>query len=182
MQLPKIKKLIWLDLEMTGLDPDTDKILEIATVLTDLELNVIDEGPEIVVHQTSEVLKSMNGWCINQHNKSGLVQRVESSKVNELEAERLTLDFLKEHVEANTSPMCGNSICQDRRFLYRHMPKLEAFFHYRNLDVSSFKILSQIWAPDFLKGIKKANSHRAKDDILESIEELKYYRKQVLSI
>lgn len=181
MKAQKIKNLIWLDLEMTGLDPDTDEILEIATVITDTNLEVIAIGPEIAVYQPQEVLKKMNGWCVNQHTKSGLVNRVQESKINISEAEELTLEFIKQYAPDNSSPMCGNSICQDRRFLFRYMPKLENYFHYRNLDVSTLKTLATLWKPEVIKQVKKSNKHRAKDDILESIDELKLYREELLS-
>lgn len=161
--------LIWLDLEMTGLDTDNDLIIEIATIVTDSQLNVLAEGPVFAIHQSDEVLAGMDEWNTNQHGKSGLTQRVRDSQLSEAEAEAQTLAFLKQWVPERASPMCGNSICQDRRFLHRCMPQLEAFFHYRNLDVSSLKELAQRWAPDVAKGFKKSEAHLAMDDIRESI-------------
>ncbi|HUL10594.1 MAG TPA: oligoribonuclease [Methylococcaceae bacterium] len=174
------QNLIWIDLEMTGLDPQNDFIIEIATVVTDKELNVLAEGPVLAVHQTEETLARMDDWNRKQHGESGLVTRVRASEVNEAEAERRTLAFLEQWVPANTSPMCGNSICQDRRFLYRCMPKLEGFFHYRNLDVSTVKELAARWAPELKDNFKKKNSHLALDDILESIAELRFYREHFI--
>lgn len=168
--------LIWLDLEMTGLDPETDHVIEIATIVTDSQLNVIAEGPSIVIHQSDEILENMNPWCIEQHGKSGLTQRVRESKVSLQEAEAQTLAFLKLHVASGASPLCGNSISQDRRFLYQFMPELEAFCNYRHIDVSSFKEVAKRWQPELLKGFKKKGSHLALDDIRESIEELKFYK------
>ncbi len=167
--------LIWIDLEMTGLNPDTDYIIEIATLVTDAQLNVIAEGPVIAVHQDDAVLNAMDAWNTAQHNKSGLVRRVRESTMREADAERETLAFLSQHVPPNTSPMCGNSICQDRRFLHRHMPALEKFFHYRNLDVSTIKILARHWAPN-LPVFEKASAHLALDDIRDSVAELRHYR------
>lgn len=172
--------LIWLDLEMTGLDTDNDLIIEIATIVTDSQLNVLAEGPVFAIHQSDEVLAGMDEWNTNQHGKSGLTQRVRDSQVTEAEAEAQTLAFLKQWVPERASPMCGNSICQDRRFLHRCMPQLEAFFHYRNLDVSSLKELAQRWAPDVAKGFKKSEAHLAMDDIRESIAELRYYREHLM--
>jgi oligoribonuclease len=175
------QNLIWIDLEMTGLDPQNDFIIEIATVVTDKELNVLAEGPVLAVHQTEETLARMDDWNRKQHGESGLVTRVRASEVNEAEAERRTLAFLEQWVPANTSPMCGNSICQDRRFLANHMPELEAFFHYRNLDVSTLKELARRWKPAALDGFKKAQSHTALADIHESIDELLHYRATLLA-
>lgn len=172
--------LIWLDLEMTGLDTDNDLIIEIATIVTDSQLNVLAEGPVFAIHQSDDVLGGMDEWNTRQHGKSGLTQRVRDSQVSEAEAEAQTLAFLKQWVPERASPMCGNSICQDRRFLHRCMPQLEAFFHYRNLDVSSLKELAQRWAPDVAKGFKKSEAHLAMDDIRESIAELRYYRKHLM--
>jgi len=172
--------LIWIDLEMTGLDPDRDVIIEIATVVTDKDLNVLATGPMLAVHQREEVLAGMDQWNQKHHGASGLIERVRKSQVREREAEYLTLEFLKKWVPPGESPMCGNSICQDRRFLYRSMPQLEAYFHYRNLDVSTLKELACRWAPHLQEGFKKKNAHEALADILESIEELKYYRKHFL--
>lgn len=168
--------LIWIDLEMTGLDPDNDLIIEIATVITDKDLKILAEGPVLAVHQSDAVLAAMDDWNQKHHGESGLISRVKSSNVNEAEAEAQTLAFLQQWLPANASPICGNSICQDRRFLYRHMPKLEAYFHYRNLDVSTVKELAGRWAPHIRDGFYKKSTHKALDDIIESIEELKYYR------
>jgi len=168
--------LVWLDLEMTGLDTDNDKIIEIATVVTDAELNVIAEGPEFAIHQEDARLDAMDDWNTRQHKGSGLTERVKASKTTEAEAEEATIEFLKQYVPHRTSPMCGNTICQDRRFLFRSMPKLEEYFHYRNLDVSTIKELAARWAPDVLKGVKKSSKHLALADIHDSIEELKHYR------
>ncbi len=168
--------LIWIDLEMTGLNTEADLIIEVATIITDANLNIIAEGPVLAVHQDDEIMTSMDEWNTKTHNATGLVKRVRQSQLVEVDAEKQTIAFLKQHVAKNVSPMCGNSICQDRRFLARHMPELEAWFHYRNLDVSSIKELMQRWKPELLKGFKKQNTHKAIDDIRESIEELKYYR------
>jgi len=174
--MDKSKNLIWIDLEMTGLDPDNDLIIEIATIITDSQLNILAEGPVLAIHQKDRILNDMDEWNTRQHNQSGLVERIRMSKITEQNAEQQTIEFLKKYVEHNRSPMCGNSICQDRRFLYRYMPKLEAFFHYRNLDVSSIKELAKRWRPDIAKGFHKKNTHQALDDIQESIAELSYYR------
>ena len=168
--------LIWIDLEMTGLDPDNDYIIEIATLVTDADLNVLAEGPSLVIHQPDSILNNMNEWCINQHGQSGLTQRVRDSKISEREAEQQTIAFVAEYVDKGVSPMCGNSIGQDRRFLYRYMPELEEFFHYRNLDVSTIKELARRWNPELLKNFSKKGSHLAMDDIKDSIAELQYYR------
>jgi oligoribonuclease len=168
--------LIWIDLEMTGLDPDNDLIIEIATVVTDKHLNILAEGPVMAVHQSDAALAAMDDWNQQHHGQSGLIQRVKDSKIDAAEAEARTIAFLQPWVPARTSPICGNSICQDRRFLYRYMPKLEAFFHYRNLDVSTVKELAARWAPQLKDGFNKQASHKAMDDIIESIEELRYYR------
>jgi oligoribonuclease len=172
--------LIWIDLEMTGLDTINDRIIEVATIVTDSELNIVAEGPVLAVHQSDEVLAGMDDWNTNTHTKTGLVERVRSSALDEAEVERQTIAFLAEHVGKNKSPMCGNSICQDRRFLARYMPDLEAYFHYRNLDVSSLKELAKRWKPEILPGFTKRNTHRALDDIRESVDELKYYRQHFL--
>lgn len=170
-------KLIWLDLEMTGLDPDQDCILEIATLITDDQLNILDEGPMIAIHQDEAILAGMDEWNTRQHGQSGLTDRVHNSQISTAEAERMTLAFLRQHCETKQSPLCGNSICQDRRFLYRHMPKLEAFFHYRNLDVSTVKELARRWQPNLIDQINKKNQHLALDDIKDSINELRLYQK-----
>lgn len=172
--------LIWIDLEMTGLDPDSDLIIEIATVITDKDLNILAQGPVLAVHQSDASLAAMDDWNQQHHGQSGLIERVKASTIDAAEAERLTIAFLKEWVPENTSPICGNSIGQDRRFLYRYMPKLEAYFHYRNIDVSTLKELAARWAPDVKDGFNKESTHQALDDILESIEELRYYREHFI--
>ena len=173
------ENLVWIDLEMTGLDPDGDRILEIATLVTDKQLNLLAEGPVIAVHQDDAVLAAMGEWCTRQHGQSGLTERSRQSQTKEAEAERLTLEFLRQHVPPNASPMCGNSICQDRRFLARHMQQLERFFHYRNLDVSTLKELAKRWAPAAAAGLTKASTHLAMDDIRDSVAELKFYRERL---
>ncbi len=174
------QNLIWIDLEMTGLDPEADYIIEIATIVTDASLDVVAEGPELVVHQPESVLAAMDEWNTSHHTASGLVERVRRSTCDEAAAERLTLEFLERHVPVGASPMCGNSICQDRRFLDRWMPELEAYFHYRNLDVSTLKELCQRWMPEVAAAFKKNSNHRALDDIRGSIDELRYYREHFL--
>ncbi|MEI6544041.1 MAG: oligoribonuclease [Methylococcales bacterium] len=174
------QNLIWIDLEMTGLNPDSDLIIEIATVVTDKDLNILAQGPVIAVHQSDEALAAMDDWNQKHHGQSGLIERVKASTTHDAEAERLTIEFLKDWVPENTSPICGNSIGQDRRFLYRYMPKLEAYFHYRNIDVSTLKELAARWAPQVKDGFKKESSHQALDDIIESIEELRYYREHFI--
>lgn len=173
---PKPDNLVWLDLEMTGLDPERDHIIEIATVVTDKHLEIIAEGPVIAVHQSDELLNGMDEWNTHQHNKSGLVERVRESQFTVKLAEEKTLEFLNRYVIPGKSPMCGNSICQDRRFIYKYMPQLSLFFHYRNLDVSSIKILAQHWAPQILTKLTKESTHLALQDIYDSIGELRYYR------
>lgn len=174
------QNLVWIDLEMTGLDPDTDFIIEIATVVTDKELNVLAQGPVLAVRQSESALAAMDDWNQRHHRQSGLIDRVKASDITDTEAERQTLEFLKKWVPERTSPMCGNSICQDRRFLYRYMPDLEAYFHYRNLDVSTLKELAARWAPMLKDGFKKKSAHMAFDDIIESIEELRFYREHFI--
>lgn len=174
--------LIWIDLEMTGLDTHADFIIEIATIVTDAQLNVIDEGPVLAIHQSDTILDSMDDWNKNQHGRSGLIQRVRTSPLNEQDAEAMTIEFLRKHVAAKTSPMCGNSICQDRRFMARCMPDLEAYFHYRNLDVSTIKELAKRWAPHVAAGFVKNATHLALDDIRDSIRELQYYRERFFSL
>lgn len=174
--------LIWIDLEMTGLNPDTDVIIEIATVVTDSQLNVLAEGPMLAVHQSQAVMDGMDAWNTNQHGKSGLTARVLSSDITAVMAEQQTLDFLAQWVPAGASPMCGNSICQDRRFLWRHMPRLEAYFHYRHLDVSTVKELAKRWRPAVADGVKKNSSHLALDDIRDSIAELQHYRQHFFQL
>lgn len=170
--------LVWIDLEMTGLDPDRDVIIEIATIVTDANLNILAEGPVHAIHQPNEVMQGMDEWNTRQHGQSGLTQRVRESDVTLEKAEAETIAFLEKLVPPGKSPMCGNSICQDRRFLVRGMPALERFFHYRNLDVSTVKELARRWRPDVLDGVKKSGAHLALDDIKDSIEELKHYRER----
>lgn len=174
--------LIWIDLEMTGLDPDGDRIIEIATLVTDAHLNVLAEGPVLAIHQSEPVLAGMDEWNTRHHGQSGLTERVRASEVDEPEAQRRTLAFLAQYVPPRASPMCGNSICQDRRFLARHMPELEAFFHYRNLDVSTLKELARRWAPAAYGGFSKQNAHLALEDIRESVRELAHYRATFLRL
>ena len=174
--------LIWIDLEMTGLNTDQDRIIEIATLVTDKDLRVLAEGPVVAVHQPTAILEGMDDWNKRQHQASGLLERVRGSRVDVAEAERRTLEFLRRWVPAGASPMCGNSICQDRRFLARYMPTLEAFFHYRNLDVSTLKELARRWRPELVSGFKKAQKHTALADIHESIDELRHYRDHFLRL
>jgi oligoribonuclease len=178
-ELRQRENLIWIDLEMTGLNPDRDLIIEIATVVTDKHLIVLAEGPVLAIHQSDAVLDAMDEWNRTQHSASGLVERVKSSDVDEGRAERETLDFLRQYAEPGLSPMCGNSICQDRRFLSRHMPELAAYFHYRNLDVSSLKILAQLWVPEVAARFQKQSTHLALADIHDSIRELRFYREKL---
>jgi oligoribonuclease len=172
----KPSNLIWIDLEMTGLDPQTDYIIEIATLVTDANLNILAEGPNLVIHQDSAILAKMDDWNTKQHKQSGLTERVLASTISVHEAEAQTLAFLKQYVGSKASPICGNTVCQDRRFLVKWMPNLEAYFHYRHLDVSTIKELARRWAPEAFKGFSKASKHLALDDIKESLEELRYYR------
>lgn len=174
--------LIWVDMEMTGLDPDGDKVIEIATIITDTNLNTLAEGPVIALHQSPEVLAGMDEWNTTHHTGSGLVARVTESGFDEGSATDETLRFLAKWVPERASPMCGNTICQDRRFMARHMPRLEAYFHYRNLDVSTLKILMQRWRPELESGFKKTATHQALDDIRESIDEMRYYREHFLRL
>jgi oligoribonuclease len=171
--------LIWIDLEMTGLNPEHNRIIEIATVVTDKELTVLAEGPVLAVHQSDELLAAMDEWNTRQHTSSGLTERVRASQVSESEAEQLTLAFLRNHVDQGASPICGNSICQDRRFLIRYMPELAAYFHYRNLDVSTLKILAKLWLPEVGNRFEKKSVHLALADIHDSIRELRFYREHL---
>lgn len=179
---PNEFNLVWVDMEMTGLDPDNDRIIEVAVVVTDAELNVIAEGPVFAIHQSDATLDKMDNWNKGTHGRSGLIDRVRAATVSEEQAEAELIAFLKKYVPANKSPMCGNSICQDRRFMARGMPKLEAFFHYRNLDVSTLKELCRRWKPELASGFKKHQKHTALADIVESIEELKYYREHFIKL
>jgi oligoribonuclease len=172
--------LIWVDMEMTGLNPDTDRIIEVALVITDSQLNTIAEGPVLVVHQPDEVLNGMDKWNQSTHSKSGLIGKVKASRYSEAEVEAQLIEFLKLHVPPGASPMCGNSICQDRRFMVRSMPQLEAYFHYRNLDVSTLKELVKRWKPEITNGLTKESKHEALADIYDSINELKYYRQHFI--
>jgi len=174
------QNLIWIDLEMTGLEPMSDRIIEVATIVTNKNLEEVAVGPVIAVHQDASIMAGMDEWNTKQHGKSGLTERVSKSAVTEAQAEKDTLEFLKQYVPAGISPMCGNSICQDRRFLARLMPELEEYFHYRNLDVSSLKELASRWYPKIAKGYSKESKHLALDDIRDSIDELKYYREHLL--
>ncbi|MBI3231061.1 MAG: oligoribonuclease [Burkholderiales bacterium] len=179
---PNEMNLIWVDMEMTGLDPDNDRIIEIAVVVTDMHLNILAEGPVFAIHQSDEVLNKMDAWNKGTHGRSGLIDRVKASTVTEADAEQALLSYLKNFVPANKSPMCGNTICQDRRFMARGMPKLEAFFHYRNIDVSTLKELCKRWKPAIATGFKKHQKHTALADIIESVEELKYYREHFIAL
>jgi oligoribonuclease len=173
-------RLIWIDMEMTGLKPDADRIIEVALVITDQELNVVAEGPVWVVHQRDDVLDAMDSWNKGTHRRSGLIDKVKAATASEAEAEDDLVRFVTAYVPPNTSPMCGNSVCQDRRFLARYMPRLEAYFHYRNLDVSTLKELARRWKPEVMAGLSKQSKHEALADIYESIDELKYYRTHLL--
>jgi oligoribonuclease len=180
--MPNSSNLIWVDMEMTGLEPDTDVVIEIASIVTDSNLNTLAEGPVIALHQSDQRLAAMDEWNTTHHNRSGLVDRVRASEENEQSATEQTIAFLQQWVPEGVSPMCGNSICQDRRFMARHLPQLESYFHYRNLDVSTLKILMNNWRPDLIAGIKKTGAHLALDDIRESIEEMRYYRQHFLRL
>lgn len=177
---PSSKNLIWLDLEMTGLNPAKDRIIELATIITDSELNILAQGPVFAIHQTNTVLSGMDEWNTKHHGKSGLIERVKHSKIKEEEAEAETIEFLIHYVPCGKSPLCGNTIYQDRKFLSKWMPKLEQYFHYRNLDVSTLKILAKRWRPEIMKGWKKESKHIALEDIKDSIDELRYYREHFL--
>jgi oligoribonuclease len=179
---PNEMNLIWVDLEMTGLEPDTDRIIEVAVVVTDMHLNTIAEGPVFAIHQSDETLDKMDAWNKGTHGKSGLIDRVRASTVSEEQAEQELIAWLRQYVPNGKSPMCGNTICQDRRFMARTMPKLESFFHYRNLDVSTLKELCRRWKPELVSGFKKHQKHTALADIIESIEELKYYREHFIKL
>jgi len=176
------ENLVWIDLEMTGLEPETDVVLEIATIVTDKNLNILAEGPVLAIHQTDEILNGMDQWCTDTHGKTGLTQRCRESKITEQQAVEQTIGFLQQYVEKGVSPLCGNTIGQDRRFLVKYMPELEAYFHYRNIDVSSIKELVRRWKPELLNGFHKKGVHLALDDIRESIAELVYYRQHVFTI
>lgn len=176
------QNLVWIDMEMTGLDPEVCQVLEIATIVTDSQLNVLAEGPVIAVHQPDHILDNMDPWCIDTHGKTGLTARCRESRIDEQTAAMMTIEFLKDYVPAGKSPLCGNTIGQDRRFMVKYMPELEAYFHYRSIDVSTIKELAVRWQPEVLEGFKKKNVHLALDDIRESIEELKYYRENVFKI
>ncbi|MEJ2042426.1 MAG: oligoribonuclease [Reinekea sp.] len=177
--MDKKSNLIWIDLEMSGLKPETDHILEIATLVTDKDLNILAEGPCLVIYQPDSVLEAMDEWCTTHHGESGLTEKVRHSAISVEQAERETVEFLKEWVEPGVSPLCGNSIWQDRRFLIKYMPELDGYCHYRNIDVSTLKELAARWQPDVLAGFSKKGAHRALDDIIESIQELQYYREQL---
>ena len=179
---PDELNLIWVDLEMTGLDPETDRIIEVALVVTDPDLNVLGEAPVFAIHQSDEILNGMDAWNRGTHGRSGLIDRVRASNVTEAMAEDALIEFLGQYVPKGKSPMCGNTICQDRRFMAKTMPKLEAYFHYRNLDVSTLKEIARRWKPELVDGFKKMQKHTALADILESIEELRYYREHFIRI
>lgn len=173
--------LIWIDLEMTGLDPETEVIIEIATIVTDAQLNVLAEGPSLVIHQPDSILDAMDEWCTKQHGQSGLTERVRQSKISVADAEQQTIAFLQQYIASGKSPMCGNTVSQDRRFLVKYMPELESYFHYRHIDVSTIKELARRWKPEIIDGVKKSSSHLALDDVRDSIEELKYYRQHFIN-
>lgn len=177
---PNEFNLVWVDMEMTGLDPDNDRIIEVAVVVTDAQLNILAEGPVFAIHQSEATMNGMDAWNKGTHGRSGLIERVKTSTVSEADAESALIDFLKHFVPVGKSPMCGNTICQDRRFMVRGMPKLEAFFHYRNLDVSTLKELCKRWKPEIATGFKKHQKHTALADIIESVEELRYYRQHFI--
>lgn len=176
------QNLVWIDLEMTGLNPENDLIIEIATVVTDPQLNILGQGPVFAINQSENILNSMDEWNTKQHNQSGLVKRVLESSIDTREAERQTIEFLKAYVDKGKSPMCGNSVCQDRRFLYKYMPELALYFHYRNLDVSTLKELIKRWRPQLMSGFIKVSKHLALDDIKDSIDELRYYRQHFINL
>ncbi|WP_330924577.1 oligoribonuclease [Candidatus Sororendozoicomonas aggregata] len=180
--MAKSDNLIWIDLEMTGLDPETDRIIEIATIVTDPQLNEIAQGPVLAIHQTDEMLNGMDDWCTQTHGNSGLTARVRQSTISEAEAEQQTLAFLRNHVNEGASPMCGNTIGQDRRFLWRYMPALNDYFHYRSIDVSTLKELARRWRPELLNGFTKKSSHLALEDIRDSIMEMQYYRQHFIKL
>ena len=182
VQRPNEFNLVWVDMEMTGLDPDNDRIIEVAVVVTDMHLNILAEGPVFAIHQSDETLDKMDAWNKGTHGRSGLIERVKASTVTEADAEAALIVFLKTFVPSGKSPMCGNTICQDRRFMARTMPKLEAFFHYRNLDVSTLKELCRRWKPELVSGFKKHQKHTALADIIESVEELRYYREHFIKL
>lgn len=181
-QRPNEMNLVWVDMEMTGLEPDTDRIIEVAMIVTDMHLNVLAEGPVLVIHQSDETLDKMDAWNKGTHGRSGLIDRVKASTVSEEQAEAEFLAFMRQWVPKGKAPMCGNTIGQDRRFMVKYMPKLEAFFHYRNIDVSTLKELGRRWKPEMVAGFKKAQKHTALADIIESIEELKYYREHFIKL
>ncbi|WP_426170736.1 oligoribonuclease [Pseudoduganella sp. R-31] len=181
-QRPNEMNLVWVDMEMTGLEPETDRIIEVAMVVTDMHLNVLAEGPVLAIHQSDETLDKMDAWNKGTHGRSGLIDRVKASTVTEAQAEAEFIAFMRQWVPNGKSPMCGNTIGQDRRFMVKYMPKLEAFFHYRNIDVSTLKELGRRWKPEMVAGFKKAQKHTALADIIESIEELKYYRENFIKL
>jgi oligoribonuclease len=181
-QRPNEMNLVWVDMEMTGLEPDTDRIIEVAMIVTDMHLNILAEGPVFAIHQSDETLDKMDAWNKGTHGRSGLIDRVKASTVTEAQAEAELIAFMKQWVPSGKAPMCGNTIGQDRRFMVRYMPKLEAFFHYRNIDVSTLKELCKRWKPDIVSGFKKHQKHTALADITESIEELRYYREHFIKL